>query len=81
MQIWAGTDDIAFLRNGRSGRMALRVPSWSVTDDEGRPVPMCQLVRPTGNDRMSLGALWTSHWKPIDREDFRELWDAEVTQA
>lgn len=81
MQIWEGTDDIAFLRNGRSGRVALRVPSWSVTDDEGRPVPMCQLVRPTGNDRMSLGALWTSHWKPIDREHFRELWDAEVTQA
>lgn len=81
MQIWEGTDDIAFLRNGRSGRVALRVPSWSVTDDEGRPVPMCQLVRPTGNDRMSLGALWTSHWKPIEREDFRELWDAEVTHA
>ena len=81
MHIWEGTDDIAFLKNGRSGRVALRAPSWSVTDDEGRPVPMCQLVRPTGNDRMPLGALWTSHWKPIDREDFRELWDAEVTAA
>jgi hypothetical protein len=81
MHIWKCTDDIAFLRNGRSGRVALRVPSWSVTDDEGRPVSMCQLVRPTGNDRMSLGALWTSHWKPIDREDFRELWDAEVEAA
>jgi hypothetical protein len=81
MHIWKGTDDIAFLRNGRSGRVALRAPSWSVTDDEGRPVPMCQLVRPTGNDRMSLGALWTSHWKAIDREDFRELWDAEVAAA
>ncbi len=81
MQIWEGTDDIAFLRNSRSGRVALRVPSWSVTDDEGRPVPMCQLVRPTGNDRMSLGALWTSHWQPIDRDDFRELWDTEVAIA
>ena len=30
---------------------------------------------------MSLGALWTSHWKAIDREDFRELWDAEVAAA
>ena len=81
MHIWEGTDDIAFLRNGRSGRVALRVPSWSVTDDEGRPVPMCQLVRPTGHDRMSQGALCTSHWKPIDREDFRKLWDAEVATA
>jgi predicted RNA methylase len=81
MHIWDGTNDIAFLRNGRSGRVALRVPSWSVTDDEGRPVPMCQLVRPTGHDRMSLGALYISHWKPIDREDFRKLWDAEVATA
>lgn len=81
MHIWDGTDDIAFLRNGRSGRVALRVPSWSVTDDEGRPVPMCQLVRPTGHDRMSLGALSTSHWTRIDREDFRKLWDAEVETA
>lgn len=30
---------------------------------------------------MSLGALSTSHWKRIDRERFRELWDAEVIQA
>ncbi|QCI92335.1 strawberry notch family protein [Novosphingobium sp. EMRT-2] len=81
MHIWEGTDDIAFLRNGRSGRVALRVPSWSVTDDEGKPVPMCQLVRPTGTDRMSMGTLWTSHWKPIEREDFRKAWEMEVSEA
>ena len=78
MHIWEGTDDIAFLRNGRSGRVALRVPSWSVTDDEGKPVPMCQLVRPTGTDRMSMGTLWTSHWKPIEREDFRKAWELSL---
>ena len=81
VHIWEGTDDIAFLRNGRSGRVALRVPSWSVTDDEGKPVPMCQLVRPTGTDRMSMGTLWTSHWKPIEREDFRKAWETEVAEA
>lgn len=81
MHIWEGTDDIAFLRNGRSGRVALRVPSWSVTDDEGKPVPMCQLIRPTGTDRMSMGTLWTSHWKSIEREDFRKAWETEVAEA
>ena len=81
MHIWEGTEDIAFLRNGRSGRVALRVPSWSVTDDEGRPVPMCQLVRPTGTDRMSMDMLWTSHWKPIEREEFRKAWETEVAEA
>ncbi|MFX8961246.1 hypothetical protein ABTN21_19105, partial [Acinetobacter baumannii] len=66
---------------GRSGRVALRVPSWSVTDDEGKPVPMCQLIRPTGTDRMSMGTLWTSHWKSIEREDFRKAWETEVAEA
>ena len=81
MQIWQGTDDIAYLRNGRSGRVALRTPSWSITDDEGRPVPMCQLVRPTGSNRMSLGALWNTHWQAIDRDNFRQYWEAEVAEA
>jgi hypothetical protein len=81
MQVWDGTDDIAFLRNGRSGRVALRVPSWSVTDEEGRPVPMCQLVRPTGTDRMAMGALGTSHWKSIERDSFQALWETEVAEA
>ncbi|MFZ5700787.1 MAG: strawberry notch-like NTP hydrolase domain-containing protein [Pseudomonadota bacterium] len=81
MQVWDGTNDIAFLRNGRSGRVALRVPSWSVTDEEGRPVPMCQLVRPTGSDRMAMGARGTSHWKSIDRDSFRTLWETEVAEA
>jgi hypothetical protein len=81
MHIWEGTEDIAFLRNARSGRVALRAPSWSVTDDEGRPVPMCQLVRPTGHDRLSLGALRNSHWQPIERDDFRLLWEEEVAAA
>lgn len=81
MHIWEGTEDIAFLRNGRSGRVALRVPSWSITDDEGRPVPMCQLVRPTGAERLQADALWHTHWKVIDREVFQSLWEEEVTAA
>jgi hypothetical protein len=81
MHIWDGTGDIAFLRNGRSGRVALRVPSWSITDDEGRPVPMCQLVRPTGYERLSADALRHTHWKPIERDSFRQLWDEEVAAA
>jgi hypothetical protein len=81
MHLWESTDDIAFLRNGRSGRVALRVPSWSITDEEGRPVPMCQLVRPTTTSRMPLGELWTSHWRPIDREAFERAWNGEVEEA
>ncbi|AMK23209.1 strawberry notch family protein [Sphingobium sp. TKS] len=81
MQLWDGTDDIAFLRNGRSGRVALRVPSWSITDEEGRPVPMCQLVRPTGSTRTRLAELWHTHWQPIDRDSFQQFWEAEMAEA
>lgn len=81
MKVWSGTEDIAFLRNGRSGRVALRVPSWSTMDEEGRPIPMCQLVRPTGHDRAMLENLARSFWQRIDEASFRAFWDAEVDQA
>lgn len=81
MQIWEGTLEIAFLHNRRSKRIALQVPSWSITDEEGRIIPMCQLVRPTGATRMHEAALWNSHWERIDRVDFQRLWEAEATEA
>jgi len=81
MHLWGETDEIACLRNGRSGRVALRVPSWSITDEEGRPVPMCQLVRPTGASRMQLADLWHSHWREIDRDSFEAHWVAELEEA
>lgn len=81
MNVWEGADDIAFLRNARSGRVALRVPSWSQMDEEGRPIPMCQLVRPTGQDRMRLESLARSFWQHIDKEAFERLWREEAEQA
>jgi len=81
MQIWEGTGEIDYLRNRRSKRIALQVPSWSITDEEGRIVPMCQLVRPTGSTRMNETALWNSHWERIDRDTFRTLWEAEAIEA
>ncbi|WP_375195581.1 strawberry notch-like NTP hydrolase domain-containing protein [Sphingobium sp.] len=81
MHLWGETSDIAFLRNGRSGRVALRVPSWSITDEDGRPIVMCQLVRPTGASRMEIAALAHSHWTAISRQPFRDLWEVEVAEA
>ncbi|MBO9579520.1 MAG: strawberry notch family protein [Sphingobium sp.] len=81
MAVWAGTEDIAFVRNSRSGRVALRVPSWSTMDEEGRPIPMCRLIRPTGQDRAALENLSRSFWTRLDEPSFRALWDAEVEQA
>ena len=80
-RVWAGSADIIYLRNGKSGRVALRVPSWSITDEEGRPVQMCELVRPTGSNRMQLADLGHTHWSAIDRDSFRAFWEAEVAEA
>jgi P-loop containing NTP hydrolase pore-1/C-terminal domain on Strawberry notch homologue len=81
MQIWDGTADVAFLFNRRSRRIALKVPSWSITDEEGRIIPMCQLVRPTAASRMHQSALSTGQWQRIDREEFEHLWEAEAIEA
>lgn len=79
--LWSGTPEIAHLRNRRSGRVALRVPSWSVTDEEGRIIPMCRLVRPTASERAEVSALAHSHWKAVDEEEFRACWEDEVAEA
>jgi hypothetical protein len=81
MRLWHGTRDIAFLYNRKSERVALRVPSWSVTDDEGRPIAMCRLVRPTGSDRIALDRLWHTRWTPIDEAAFSTRWEIEATGA
>ena len=80
-KIWGGSADGRSLRNSRSGRVALCVPSWSITDDDGRPVKMMELVRPTGSNRIQLAGLAHTHWEEIDRKSFQSFWEAEVTEA
>lgn len=81
MTVWGTTDDIIFVRNARSHRVALRVPSWSTMDEEGRPIPMCQLIRPTGEDRTKVESLARSFWQRIDRTEFETLWKIEAAEA
>jgi len=81
MSVWGGTDDIAYLRNSRSGRIALRVPSWSTMDEDGQPIAMCQLVRPTGQDRTRFESLARSFWQRIDKGAFQRLWREEADLA
>src|SRR3546814_5298760 len=44
------------------------------------PVRMCELVRPTGSNRMQLADLGHTHWSAIDRDSFRAFWEAEVAE-
>jgi hypothetical protein len=70
----------AWLRNGRSGRVALRVRSPSFLDDDGDEISMWRLLRPNGQERIRANVLAESHWDPIDATAFRTLWDAEVAE-
>lgn len=80
-KIWGASSDVQYLRNSRSGRVALCVPSWSITDEDGRPVKMMELVRPTGSNRIQLAGLGHTNWEEIDRDSFRSLWESEVGEA
>ncbi len=74
-------EDIAWLRNARSGRVALRVPTWPGQDEEGNWIERCYLLRPTGQSRMEVAALAASHWSEIDRDTFQLLWEQEAAEA
>jgi hypothetical protein len=80
MRIWGNREGVA-LRNARSGRVALAVPSWSITDEEGRVVAMLSLERPTGSSRISEADLTGSHWAFIGPDKFEILWEAECQEA
>lgn len=76
-----GSEAAAWLRNGRSGRVALQRPSWSIMDGEGNAITMWELLRPTGRERIRDKALKESHWVPIAMDEFEALWNAEVEEA
>ncbi|WP_447725546.1 strawberry notch-like NTP hydrolase domain-containing protein [Sphingomonas koreensis] len=77
---WEDSAGVAFLRNTRSGRVALRVPSWSILDDEGRTIRVWQLVRPAASERIRDEKLAESSWHSIGEAEFRQLWDIECTE-
>ncbi|RYM09270.1 strawberry notch family protein [Sphingobium cupriresistens] len=74
-------DDVLCLHNTRSGRVALRVPTWPGQDEDGNWIERCYLVRPTGQSRMDVAALADSHWSEIERKSFERLWEKEAADA
>lgn len=70
-----------FLRNARSGRVALRLPSWSILDNDGRSIDVWELVRPTSCDRLRQDRLDESNWEECDEAVFRAAWIAECEEA
>ena len=72
----------AFLRNAKSGLVALQVKARAhMEEKDGTPIPRIELMRPTRNDYMRLADLAETAWSPIDEETFRALWAAEAEAA
>lgn len=80
LQHWADSRRLAFLRNSRSGRVALRVPSWSILDNEGEEIQVWELIRPLGSERIRQSRLVESAWEPVDQAGFRAAWEAEAKE-
>ncbi|MDV3001151.1 MAG: hypothetical protein N5P05_002757 [Chroococcopsis gigantea SAG 12.99] len=70
-----------FLFNERSGRVAVAIPTNSTVSDEGAIVRRLNLIRPAGNEKLTLAQFNASTWKEIGQRRFEELWRAEVDTA
>ncbi|AOR81012.1 MULTISPECIES: strawberry notch-like NTP hydrolase domain-containing protein [Novosphingobium] len=80
LEQWKGSGRITFLRNARSGRIALKVPSWAILGDDGERIEVHELVRPGGSERMRKTRLAESAWEPIDKATFTSAWTAECEE-
>lgn len=78
----ASADNTAvFLRNGRSGKVALRTKARSGMTEEGTPVPRVELLRPTRREFLREHDLFETAWEPCDQSVFAAAWSAEAEEA
>ena len=78
----ASADNTAvFLRNGRSGKVALRTVARSGMTEEGTPVPRVELLRPTRREFLREHDLFETAWEPCDQSIFAAAWSAEAEEA
>ncbi|WP_292962808.1 strawberry notch-like NTP hydrolase domain-containing protein [Novosphingobium sp. UBA1939] len=66
-----------FLRNGRSGKVALLVRTRSRLTDDGLSISCYALHRPGGRSVITDPDLAESHWDDLSAESFARLWQAE----
>jgi hypothetical protein len=72
-----GGGSARFLRNGRSGKVALLVRTRSRLTDDGLSICCYALHRPGGRSVITDPDLAESHWDDLSAESFARLWQAE----
>jgi hypothetical protein len=70
-------DKPLFLRNAKSGKVALAVPAPSHMDEEGELIRRFELVRPLRSEYILAGRLDETAWEPTAKAEFCALWEAE----
>ena len=67
----------SYLRNARSGKVALMLPTRSRFTDDGQALRCYALHRPNSQQVMSDLELEESFWEPVPQDAFQTLWEAE----
>jgi hypothetical protein len=70
-------DKPLFLRNAKSGKVALAIPAPSHMDEEGELIRRFELVRPLRSEYILAARLDETAWEPVPKAEFAELWEAE----
>lgn len=70
-------DKPLFLRNAKSGKVALAIPAPSHMDEEGELIRRFELVRPLRSEYILAGRLDETAWESVSKAKFSALWEAE----
>ena len=81
LRIAALDSTAVFMRNSKSGKVALRTTSRSGMTDDGIPVPRIELMRPTRREYMRDCDLFETAWVECSAERFAESWAEEADDA
>ena len=74
-------DSARFVRNAKSGRVALMSKARAWMDDDGLPIARLELQRPCRREYLHEADLGETAWEEIGRDTFTTLWEAEVAEA
>ena len=66
-----------FLRNGKSGKVALAISAPSHMDEDGNYIRRLELVRPLRSEYILADRLGETAWEPVSEVEFGALWAAE----
>ena len=73
--------DAVMVKNKRSGRVAICLPTNSTIDHSGELIKRLALYRPLTTTKTSVSDFNDSGWMPIHKSEFVDLWQAEASAA